>query len=225
MEENRKSAQPEHVLQFLTTEHFTLQTARAATIADANGRAAIFLTAVSSSVVALAFIGQVSGVGAAFFLFALVLFPSLFFLGLVTFLRALQTAMEDTLHARGINRIRHYYTEIAPEIAAYFIHSVHDDMPGVMQDMAMKASWFQPFVTTAGTILVINSILAGAWIALLLQYLIAPPLWLTAVLGMFLFFLILLAQNYYQARRWEDFEIHLTSKFPTPKENSATIAK
>ena len=38
------------LLQALTTEHFTLQTARAATIADSNGRSALYLATVSSAV-------------------------------------------------------------------------------------------------------------------------------------------------------------------------------
>jgi hypothetical protein len=41
-----------------TTEHFNLQTARAATISEANGRASIYLAAVSSNLIALAFIGH-----------------------------------------------------------------------------------------------------------------------------------------------------------------------
>jgi hypothetical protein len=40
-------------LQTLTTEHFTLQTARSATITDSNGRSALYLATVSSAVVAL----------------------------------------------------------------------------------------------------------------------------------------------------------------------------
>jgi hypothetical protein len=36
-----------------TTEHFNLQTARAATISEANGRASIYLAAVSSNLIAL----------------------------------------------------------------------------------------------------------------------------------------------------------------------------
>jgi hypothetical protein len=43
---------------FATTEHFTLQTARVATVAEANGRASIYLAALSSNLIALAFIGQ-----------------------------------------------------------------------------------------------------------------------------------------------------------------------
>jgi hypothetical protein len=42
------------LLQALTTEHFTLQTARSATLMETNGRSALFLSTVSSVVVALA---------------------------------------------------------------------------------------------------------------------------------------------------------------------------
>jgi hypothetical protein len=53
-----------------TTEHFNLQTARAATISEANGRASIYLAAVSSNLIALAFIGQMSRLGSAFYAFS-----------------------------------------------------------------------------------------------------------------------------------------------------------
>jgi hypothetical protein len=70
------------LLQALTTEHFTLQTARSATVADSNGRSALYLSTLSSAVVALAFIGQVDRLGQAFFLFALALLPALVLLGM-----------------------------------------------------------------------------------------------------------------------------------------------
>ena len=41
----------------MTTEHFVLQTARSAGISEVNGRAAFYLAAVSSGLIALAFIG------------------------------------------------------------------------------------------------------------------------------------------------------------------------
>ena len=56
-----------------TTEHFNLQTARAATISEANGRATIYLAALSSNLIALAFFGQMSHLGPAFYAFALIL--------------------------------------------------------------------------------------------------------------------------------------------------------
>ena len=95
------SAGEQRLLAALTTEHFTLQTARSATIMESNGRSALFLSTVSSAVVALAFIGQVADVGQPFFLFALAVLPTLFFLGLLTYLRLTQSATEDLLYSPG----------------------------------------------------------------------------------------------------------------------------
>jgi hypothetical protein len=64
---------------FATTEHFNLQTARALTVSEANGRASIYLAALSSNLIALAFIGQMSRLGMAFYAFALILLPVLAF--------------------------------------------------------------------------------------------------------------------------------------------------
>ena len=169
-EETDKTARQQQILQFMTTEHFTLQTARAATIAEANGRAASFIGAVSSGVVALAFIGQISQMGEVFFLFALVLFPSLIFLGFVTFDRVLQTALEDWIYASEINRIRHYYAEIAPEMKRYFIESTHDDAPGVLQSIGLKPATWQYFLTGSGMVGGINSILVGVFAGIALRF-------------------------------------------------------
>src|SRR5215217_6474341 len=124
-----KAKDPE-LLQILITEHNNLQAARSATVFEANGRTSLFLGAVSSGLVALAFVGQMSQMGQAFFLFALILLPSLIFIGLVTFIRVNQTGIEDMIEARSINRVRHYYTEVAPGVKDYFILSTHDDMAG-----------------------------------------------------------------------------------------------
>jgi len=59
------------VVTFMTTEHFVVQTARSAGITETVGRAAIYLAAVSSGLVALAFTGQFSRLGAAFYIFGL----------------------------------------------------------------------------------------------------------------------------------------------------------
>src|SRR4051794_162400 len=101
----------------MTTEHFNLQTARAATISETNGRTSIFLGSVSAGLVALAFAGQVSRTDLIGF--GLVLFPVLFFLGLVTFERALQSSIEDTLYLQRINRIRRFYLRASPGLAEY----------------------------------------------------------------------------------------------------------
>ncbi len=93
----------------LTTEHFTLQTARAAMVNDASSRMTAFLTAVSASLVALAFVGQASEAGAAFYATALTVLPVLTFLGAVTVERALQIGVEDDMYALAVARIREQY--------------------------------------------------------------------------------------------------------------------
>ena len=109
----------------LTTEHFTLQTARSATISESAGRAALFLFMVSSGIVALAFAGQSSGLGPAFDLLALTILPVLVLLGSLTYLRLVQSAVEDLRLATEIERIRARYREIAPEATRYFRPLVH----------------------------------------------------------------------------------------------------
>src|SRR5690242_554348 len=118
-----------YLVQIMTTEHYTLQTGRSIVISDAQGRASLFLSTVSSTLVALAFVGNISHLGREFFVFALVLFPSLFFLGLATFDTVLQSAIEEKIYVRGINRIRHLYGEIVPQSQPYFILPTHDDDP------------------------------------------------------------------------------------------------
>lgn len=215
MDKETDKATQEQILQFMTTEHFTLQTAKSTTVAEANGRASLFLSTVSSAVVALAFIGQVSGMGEAFFLFGIVLFPSLIFLGFVTFERALQTAIENMIHSRGINRIRHYYTEVAPEISRYFIHSTHDDVEGVLQGMGIIPSDWQHFVTNAGMVAVINSILAGVFAGLLMRFATSLPIYISAGLGVVVFFVSVAMHHRHQMKTYVEFEKKLKILFPS----------
>ena len=109
------SDQRQKMLQIMATEHSVLQAGRSATIFETGGRTAVFLGTVSSALIALAFVGQISGLGTAFFAFALVLLPTLFFLGLATFERAMQLGIEDYIYAVGMSRIRHFYVETVPQ--------------------------------------------------------------------------------------------------------------
>jgi hypothetical protein len=59
------------LLTALTTEHFTLQGARSQTMSESSARAALFIGAVSSTLVALGFLGQLSPGGDTFNAFAL----------------------------------------------------------------------------------------------------------------------------------------------------------
>ena len=115
--------QTARAIQILTTEHFTLQGARANTVSETNGRIAIFLGMVSSTLIALAFVGQISSMGLAFQVFTLILLPTLLFLGVATFGRVLESSIEDYFYLGGINRIHHFYAEVVPEVRTYFVLS------------------------------------------------------------------------------------------------------
>jgi hypothetical protein len=88
---------------------------------DSNGRIALYLGSLSSSLVALALVAQQLRFGDVFLVFVLTVLPALLFLGLVTYVRVLHNSVEDIIYARAINRIRHYYTEIDPTQAHYFL--------------------------------------------------------------------------------------------------------
>jgi hypothetical protein len=147
---------------FATTEHFNLQTARATTVSEANGRAGIYLAALSSNLIALAFIGQMSRLGTAFYAFALILLPVLAFIGLVTFLRLVQSSIEELAYAHRIGRLREFYVRVAPELEPYLV-VVRGRRP-----MVAPTAW-QLTLTAAGMVAVINSVVLGACAGLALD--------------------------------------------------------
>src|SRR5215211_2295466 len=114
--DRRGAPDPEQLLTALSTEHFTLQGARSQTMSESSARASVYVFAVSSALVALGFIGQLSHVGDVFNAFALTVLPTLYLLGIVTFVRLVECGMEDFRYGLAINRIRHYYQE-GPVIA------------------------------------------------------------------------------------------------------------
>ncbi|MBC7870649.1 MAG: hypothetical protein H7Y09_07395 [Chitinophagaceae bacterium] len=219
MNEQTTKAKDSEILQILITEHTNLQAVRSATVFEANGRTSLFLGAVSSSLIALAFIGQASEMGSAFFLFALILLPSLMFMGWVTFLRVNQTGIEDMMASRGINRIHHYYAEIAPLAGNYFIFSTHDDVPGFFQNFGAPSSFFQHFVATAGLVGVINSVLTAAFAGLLTFSLFHASLLVCVITSIVIFAFSVALYARHQQRYFEKNEKHVRVLFPSQNEH------
>jgi len=209
----------QRTLTILTTEHYNLQSARAATISETSARASLFLGTVSSGLVALGFTAQVLR-GDTLYVFSLVLFPTLFFLGLVTFERVLQASIQDIVCARGINRIRHFYAELDPRAAAYFILSTHDDQAGTMGDMGIRPSGWQSFLTLAGMIAVIDGVIAGVIAGLLVSLLTARvgggAVALPLAGGAVALVLAVTAHQRYQNAQWRRALGPLPVLFPSP---------
>ena len=195
----------------ITTEHYNLQTGRSMTVADANGRCTLFIGAVSGALIAIAFTGQVSRMGTAFFVFSLVLLPSLFFMGLITFERVLQSGIEDLTYARGITRMRHLYLESAPQLRPYFLLAADDDSRRPLLKVGIHPSWWQVFLTTAGMIAAINSVLVGVFVGLLLSALFTFPLLACTSAGVLTFLVSFGIHQRYQWGQWSRLEQDLAA--------------
>jgi hypothetical protein len=148
---------------FATTEHFNLQTARAITVSEANGRAGAYLAALSTNLIALAFIGQMSRLGTAFYAFALILLPVMAFVGLVTFLRLVQSSIEDIAYAHRIGRLREFYVRLSPELEPYvlIVHGSDRSAASRGGEEPEPTAW-QLTLTAAGMVAVVNSVVVAA---------------------------------------------------------------
>lgn len=184
----------------ITTEHFTLQGARSSTIAEATGRASMFLSAISGGLVALGLIATATHVGAAFFVFGLIVLPTLSFVGLVTFGRTLQSGIEDLRYARRIAVLRGYYFEVAPELAPYLM-SVPQSKRLTMQ--GLPAGLWQGCLTVAGLVSVVTSVLAGSTISLLTAVLSGHSLGAAIGAGAVAGIAALAAMMRYQRLAWD----------------------
>ena len=175
---------PQALLMILTTEHFALQGARGSTISESSTRAALYVGAVSSALIALGFIAQTSELGTAFDAFALVVLPTLYVLGVLTFVRLVETSVENLLYGQAINRIRGYYRSVAGRQARYLLLTGHDDLRGVLASMGVfPPSRWGLFLSVAAMIAVLNSVVGGTAVALLVGVVFGFPLDLAAVVG------------------------------------------
>jgi hypothetical protein len=201
----------------LTTEHFTSQTVRSTCLQDMQGRASLFLTAVSGSLVALSFIGSATKFGTAFLMFTIALLATLWFLGFLTFLRIAQIGVEDTIVAFEIARIRHRYIELVPEMANRITRTVHDDIAGLQAEMGGASSWWQVLMPTQSLITFIVSIIAAVELALILTavFHLSP---IGAVIGGLVGGLLnLLLLTRISKAIWNRVQRRFSPQFPSPK--------
>ena len=172
---------------FATTEHFNLQTARANTVSEANGRASIYLAALSGNLIALAFIGQMSRLGAAFYAFALILLPVLAFVGVVTFVRLVQSSIEDIAYAHRIGLLRNFYLRISPELEPYIVLVRGTPSAAPYHGEMLAPSAWQLTLTAAGMVAVVNSVVVAACAGLVVEAAgadsLAIPVCVGAVVG------------------------------------------
>lgn len=212
------------MVQVLTTEHFTLQGARSVVIAEINGRATIFLSAVSSSLVALAFVTTLARADELVRGFALILLPVLCFMGYVTKARLEQLSFTDFNYQRAINRIRHFYVDIAPEAGQYLTLPIHDDLPGISESSFGHApSWWLGLLTAAQMVAVVFYVVAGLTIWLLTSWYLGAGNAAASVIGLGFSLALAIFDFYQQEKRWVAHLANNEVRFPSPAADTAEI--
>jgi hypothetical protein len=162
--------------QLLATEHWSLLATRSMTWNEIFSRASMFVTLLSAAVVALALVAQATAFGSGFRTFALLVLPIVLLVGVGTFLRLSDANTDDAGLLLGMNRLRHAYLELAPELEPYFVTGSHDDAAGVVQSysLGIRSSPNSFLSGTPNLVAAINCIVVGVLAALITQTLGAP---------------------------------------------------
>jgi hypothetical protein len=136
----------------------------------------MYLTLLSAAIVALALVAQATNFGPTFRLFALLLLPVVLILGLGTQIRLGDARREDVWLLLGMNRLRHAYLELAPELEPYFVTDHHDDQAGLMRSYLLAPTIRPTRILSATPTLVglINAVVCGVLVGLLVLVLGAP---------------------------------------------------
>lgn len=158
---------PEAFMAALVTEHFVLQGSRSTLTAEGASRAALYLASLTGSLIALGFVAHDSSVLEPF---AAAIFPALLILGEFTYWRLVQSSVEDLHHRWEMQRIRAYYRQLVPAGLAFFAdaRAWRSNPPG-RQFMGVRGRDLNVLLTIASMIAAINSMLAGAGVALLVR--------------------------------------------------------
>jgi hypothetical protein len=213
-------------LQILSTEHWSLLSARSLVYNEAFARAGMFLTFLSASLVALAFVANAMGFDEQFLVLAALLLFVDIAIGLTTLGRMLDASVDDLRSIAGMNRIRNAYVRIAPAVAPFLISGIHDDAAGALEtygDARIRsgpAAFVHGLTTAGGMIMTIDSLLAAALAGVVAIYAGADGggAFLAGGAGFVALFLVL---NRYAYGVVRGFESTFASRFPTPPSDSS----
>jgi len=186
---------PPEFMTALTTEHYMLQGTSSSTTSEGGSRVSIYLSALSSGLVA---IGFASASHRALEALAFTVLPVVFILGCFTVVRLTDTSVANIVSQRRMDLITAYYASIYPPAAAYFGHGepqVTERRHGVHY-----GRWSFLF-TMASMVVVVNSVVGGAAVALVCALAVKAAVPVPVVAGLAAGLLLLAGGLYYEHRR------------------------
>ena len=211
-------------LQILATEHWSLLATRSLTYTESLGRVNVFLAILSGAVIALALVAQADHFGTTFIAIAILTLLVVLFSGIATIARLMHLNRDDYRWVVGMNRLRHGYLELHPELEANFITSPYDDVPGALRTLGIDitasrgvGSALHVFQTLPGMLSVIVAAIVAAIGALIAVATGLPSLGVVlAATGTFVGAVLLMwmwGSRSFGGRRDPSLEPH----FPSPK--------
>jgi hypothetical protein len=184
---------PPEFMSALVTEHFVLQSASSSTISESGSRVSIYLSALSSGLVA---IGFASASRRALESLAFTVLPVVFVLGWFTVVRLVDTSVANAVAQRRMDLIRLYYASINPLAVPYF--GADDPTAG---SHGVRYGRLSFLFTMASMVIVVNSVVGGAAVALAVALAAKAPSPVPAVTGIAVGLVLLVLGLYYEHRR------------------------
>lgn len=186
------------LLSALNTEHFVLQSAINATVAEAGARSTLYMMALSSSLVAVGFLAPSSD---ALMPFLAIVLPTLFVLGVFTVIRLIDTALDAQHHLAGIARIHRHYRALSPEAEQAFAPRLQRWPETTVAEPSLGLGHFMALLGTSATMIACtNNLVAGAGVALLLGRALGVERSVSVLVGLLVFAALSVA--FYAFERW-----------------------
>jgi hypothetical protein len=186
-------APPPEFMSALVTEHFVLQGTSSSTISESGSRVSIYLSALSSGLVA---IGFASASHRALESLAFTILPVVFILGCFTVVRLTDTSVANIVSQRRMDLIKTYYASIHPASARYFV----DDSPAT-GNHGVRYGRLSFLFTMASMVIVVNSVVGGATVALVFALAIKATAPVPVIVGIVAGSGLLALALHYQHRR------------------------
>jgi hypothetical protein len=180
----------------------------------------VFLAILSGAVIALALVAQADRFGPTFILIAILTLAVVLFAGLATISRLTQLNRDDFRWVIAMNRLRHGYLDLHPELRPNFTTSPYDDVPGALQTIGIDVtaarglgSSLHVFQTLPGMLSVIVAAVAGAMGALGVLATGLPPL-VVVLVGAAVFVVAVLLMGLWSQRSFGRHDPSLDPRFP-----------
>lgn len=206
-------------LQILATEHWALLATRSLSWNESFSRAGMFLTVLSGAVVSLALVAQATSFSSGFVLFAVLILPVVLVMGGATFVRLVEVNNEDMRWVVGMNRLRHAYIEMEPELEPYFTSGWTDDVAGLERTYGIVeqgTGFWHGFITTPATVGFVNATVGGVLAAIAVVELVGTTMesTLAVAVGLVVFVAAIVVQIAFGQRSSRRYQENHRAIFP-----------